>query len=100
MKFAEDVIVAPVVSEKTYELIETSNTYTFMVDPRSNKTEIRQAVAAIFGVTVLRVNTANRKGKVKRTGYVKGKRKDTKRGLRHVGGRRLNRHLRGVTKWL
>ncbi len=79
MKFAEDVIFAPVVSEKTYELIETSNTYTFMVDPRSNKTEIRQAVATIFGVTVLRVNTANRKGKVKRTGYVKGKRKDTKR---------------------
>lgn len=79
MKFAEDVIFAPVVSEKTYDLIETSNTYTFMVDPRANKTEIRQAVAGLFDVTVLNVNTANRKGKIKRTGFVKGKRKDTKR---------------------
>ena len=78
MKFAEDIIFAPVVSEKTYDL-ETSNTYTFMVDPRANKTEIRLAVAGIFDVTVLNVNTANRKGKVKRTGNVVAKRKSSKR---------------------
>ena len=79
MKFAEDIIFAPVVSEKTYDLIETSNTYTFMVDPRANKTEIRLAVAGIFDVTVLNVNTANRKGKIKRTGNVVAKRKSSKR---------------------
>ena len=79
MKFAEDIIFAPVVSEKTYDLIETSNTYTFMVDPRANKTEKRLAVAGIFDVTVLNVNTANRKGKVKRTGNVIAKRKSSKR---------------------
>jgi large subunit ribosomal protein L23 len=81
MRDPRDVIFEPVVSEKTYDLIERSNTYTFIVDPRSNKEEIRDAIAAIFEVGVLRVNTINRKGKVKRTGTVKGKRSDTKRAL-------------------
>lgn len=79
MKFAEDVILGPVVSEKTYELIESGNVYTFLVDTRANKTEIKQAIGELFAVTVLAVNTANRKGKVKRTGATLGKRKDTKR---------------------
>lgn len=81
MKNPRDIILSPVVSEKSYDLIEHNNTYTFVVDPRANKTEIRQAVQSIFGVTVTRVNTQNRKGKVKRTGYVMGKRKDIKRAL-------------------
>ncbi|HSG80475.1 MAG TPA: 50S ribosomal protein L23 [Acidimicrobiia bacterium] len=81
MKNPRDVILAPVVSEKSYDLIEDTNTYTFLVDPRSNKTEIRQAVEAIFDVTVTRVNTQNRKGKVKRTGWKLGKRPDRKRAL-------------------
>ncbi|MEX0757137.1 MAG: 50S ribosomal protein L23 [Acidimicrobiia bacterium] len=81
MKNPRDIILKPVVSEKSYDLIEHNNTYTFVVDPRANKTEIRQAVQSIFGVTVTRVNTQNRKGKVKRTGYVTGKRKDIKRAL-------------------
>lgn len=81
MKDMHDIILAPVVSEKSYDLIEDTNTYTFLVDPRSNKTEIRQAVEAIFDVTVTRVNTQNRPGKVKRTGYVVGKRKNVKRAL-------------------
>jgi large subunit ribosomal protein L23 len=81
VKDPRDVILSPVVSEKSYDLIEHNNTYTFVVDPRANKTEIRQAVQSIFGVTVTRVNTQNRKGKVKRTGYVMGKRKDVKRAL-------------------
>ncbi|MDH3306299.1 MAG: 50S ribosomal protein L23 [Acidimicrobiia bacterium] len=79
MKHPQDVIVAPVVSEKTYDLIERSNTYTFVVDKRANKSEIKDAVKAIFDVSVESVNTANRRGKVKRTGYKLGKRKDTKR---------------------
>ena len=51
-----DVILAPVVSEKTYDQIEVNNTYTFVVDRRANKTEIRDAVKAIFDVDVVRVN--------------------------------------------
>ena len=81
MKDPRDVILEPVVSEKSYDLIQDFNTYTFVVDKRSNKTEIGQAVAEIFGVKVIRVNTMNRKGKRKRTGWVMGKRKDTKRAL-------------------
>ena len=81
MKTAHDIIFAPVVSEKSYDLIETRNTYTFEVDPRANKEEIRDAVEKVFGVKVLRVNTMNRKGKSKRTGYRWGKRKDVKRAV-------------------
>ena len=81
MRTAHDIILAPVVSEKSYDLIENNNTYTFEVDPRSNKEQIRDAVEAIFDVRVLRVNTMNRKGKTKRTGYKLGKRKDVKRAI-------------------
>ena len=73
-----DIIIAPVLSEKSYGLME-QNTYTFFVDPSANKTQIKIAVEEIFGVDVASVNTANREGKRKRsrTGY--GQRKDTKR---------------------
>lgn len=73
-----DIIVAPVVSEKSYGLME-QNVYTFLVHPDANKTQIKIAVQEIFGVKVANVNTLNREGKRKRsrTGY--GKRKDTKR---------------------
>jgi large subunit ribosomal protein L23 len=81
MKDPRDIILQPVVSEKSYDLIERSNTYTFVVDPRSNKTEIKQAIQEIFGVKVTSVNTQNRQGKVKRSGWVKGKRKNVKRAL-------------------
>ena len=81
MKDPRDIILEPIVSEKSYDLIEDTNTYTFVVDRRANKTEIKQAVASIFDVRVLSVNTMNRKGKLKRTGYVLGKRKNTKRAL-------------------
>ncbi len=81
MKDPRDVIIAPVVSEKSYDLVEDLNTYTFVVDKRASKTEIREAVRSIFGVTVLSVNTMNRGGKLKRTGYVVGRRAATKRAL-------------------
>ena len=68
-----DVILEPVVSEKSYDLIDDVNTYTFVVDRGANKTQIKQAVSTLFGVQVLSVNTMNRIGKVKR--------KDTKRAL-------------------
>lgn len=76
-----DVVIEPVVSEKSYDLIEDHNIYTFVVDRGANKTQIKQAVSKIFDVTVVSVNTLNRKGKVKRTGYMVGKRKNTKRAL-------------------
>lgn len=81
MKYPHDVILGPVVSEKSFDLIEAYNTYSFLVDPRSNKTEIRQSVEAIFEVRVVSVNTYNRRGKMKRTRRTLGRRKDTKRAL-------------------
>ena len=81
MKDPRDVILEPVVSEKSYDLIQDLNTYTFVVNRRSNKTEIKQAVQRIFDVRVVSVNTMTRRGKRKRTGWVIGKRKDTKRAL-------------------
>jgi large subunit ribosomal protein L23 len=80
VKDPRDVILAPVVSEKSYGLLD-ANTYTFVVHPSANKTEIKEAVQAIFDVKVLNVNTLNRKGKRKRTRQVLGRRKSTKRAL-------------------
>ena len=80
-KNPRDIVFEPVVSEKSYDLIQDFNTYTFIVDKRANKTEIKQAIAEIFDVRVTRVNTINRKGKLKRTGWKMGKRPDTKRAL-------------------
>jgi len=75
-----DVLLAPVISEKSYGLLD-ENKYTFEVRPGANKTEIRQAVEAVFGVRVTGVNTINRQGKRKRTRFGYGKRKDTKRAI-------------------
>lgn len=80
MKNPRDVILAPVVSEKSYALIDEGR-YTFIVHPSTNKTEIKQAIESIFGVKVVSVNTLNRKGKTKRFGLTYGKRKDTKRAV-------------------
>lgn len=79
-KAPHDVIIRPIVSEKSYSLIDEGK-YTFEVDPRSNKTEIKQAIEAIFKVEVASVNTLNRNGKVLRTRRGFGKRKDTKRAI-------------------
>jgi large subunit ribosomal protein L23 len=75
-----DVIVAPVISEKSYSLID-QNAYTFLVHPKANKTEIRQAVETIWGVRVEKVNTLNRRGKSKRFRFTTGRRSDTKRAV-------------------
>jgi large subunit ribosomal protein L23 len=80
VKSVRDVIIRPVVSEKSYSAIE-ANTYTFLVDPRSNKTEIKEAVQKIWDVRVTSVNTLNRKGKSKRRGYTTGRRPDEKRAI-------------------
>ena len=75
-----DIILAPVISEKSYGLIE-DNVYTFVVHPDSNKTQIKIAIEKIFKVKVASVNTLNRQGKRKRTRAGYGKRKDTKRAI-------------------
>jgi large subunit ribosomal protein L23 len=75
-----DVLLAPVISEKSYGLLD-QNKYTFVVHPDSNKTEIKIAVEKVFNVKVERVNTINRQGKRKRTKHGFGKRKDTKRAV-------------------
>ena len=80
MKSPRDVIIAPVVSEKSYEALDEGR-YTFVVHPKANKTEIKQAIESIFGVKVANVNTLHRKGKVKRFGLQFGKRKDEKRAV-------------------
>ena len=80
MKTPRDVIIRPVVSEKSYAGIE-ENTYTFLVDKRSNKTEIKEAIQTIWNVQVTSVRTLNRKGKVKRRRYTLGKRADEKRAI-------------------
>ena len=80
MKNPRDVILKPVVSEKSYALLD-ANTYTFVVHPDANKTEIKEAVQTIFSVRVTNVNTLHRKGKRKRTRQVVGVRKATKRAL-------------------
>ncbi|MDP2028220.1 MAG: 50S ribosomal protein L23 [Thiobacillus sp.] len=82
MKDPRDIILAPVVSEKSYGLIE-QGVYTFKVHPAASKPEISDAVESIWGVTVLKVNTLNRKGKVtraRRTGKA-GSKPDTKRAI-------------------
>ncbi len=75
-----DIIVSPVVSEKSYSELNR-NWYTFLVRPDANKTEIKIAIEQIFSVRVLTVNTLNREGKRKRTRTGWGKRKNTKRAM-------------------
>jgi large subunit ribosomal protein L23 len=75
-----DVLLAPVISEKSYSLLDR-NKYTFEVHPLSNKTQIKIAVEKVFGVKVLDVNTLNRAGKRKRTRFGYGQRKSVKRAI-------------------
>ncbi|MFD2756823.1 50S ribosomal protein L23 [Gulosibacter faecalis] len=79
-KDPRDVIIRPVVSEKSYGLIDQGK-YTFEVAPEATKTEIKIAIERIFDVKVDRINTLNRQGKTRRTRFGTGKRKDTKRAI-------------------
>ena len=85
-----DILLAPVVSEKSYGLLD-ENKYTFLVSPDANKTEIKIAVETVFGVKVTGVNTSNRDGKRRRTKSGWGKRPDTKRAIVSVAeGQRID----------
>jgi large subunit ribosomal protein L23 len=75
-----DVLIAPVVSEKSYGLLD-NNKYTFVVHPDANKTEIKIAVERVFNVKVTSVNTLNRQGKTRRTRTGVGRRASSKRAI-------------------
>ena len=79
-KDPRDVLLAPVISEKSYGLLDDGK-YTFIVHPDTNKTEVKIAVEKVFGVRVTNVNTINRQGKRKRTRTGYGRRNDTKRAI-------------------
>jgi large subunit ribosomal protein L23 len=90
VRMHEDIILAPVVSEKSYSLLD-ENKYTFLVSPKANKTEIKIAIEKIFDVKVVNVNTINRAGKRRRTRSGWGKRPDTKRAIVTVAdGQRID----------
>jgi large subunit ribosomal protein L23 len=79
-KDPRDILIKPVVSEKSYGLLDEGK-YTFIVDPRANKSEIRIAVEKVFGVKVTSVYTIIRQGKTRRTKFGVGRRKSTKRAI-------------------
>ena len=79
MKNPRDIVIKPIVSEKSMSLITDNNTYTFEVACDANKIQIRNAIEEIFGVTVKNVNTMNMKGKKRRLGRNEGKRPDWKK---------------------
>jgi len=81
VKSPRDVVIRPIVSEKSYAGLE-AGAYTFLVARDANKTEIKEAVQQIWNVRVLSVNTINRKGKTKRSRMgVTGRRPDQKRAV-------------------
>ncbi|HKH76506.1 MAG TPA: 50S ribosomal protein L23, partial [Rubrobacteraceae bacterium] len=84
------VIIRPVISEKSYGLIETANQYTFQVDKRANKNQIKHAIESAFDVRVRKVNTSNVKSKPKRQGLTRGRTATWKKAVvRLVDGERI-----------
>jgi len=80
MRSPHDVIIKPIVTENSMDLMADKK-YTFVVDKKSNKTEIKNAVELIFGVKVEKVNTMNMLGKKKRQGVHVGKKADWKKAI-------------------
>ncbi|RKD34116.1 50S ribosomal protein L23 [Thermohalobacter berrensis] len=80
MRDPHDIIIKPLITEKSMNDM-ADRKYTFVVDKKANKTEIKNAVEHIFGVKVEKVNTMNMKGKIKRMGLNEGKRADWKKAV-------------------
>ncbi len=80
MRNPHDIIIKPIITEKSMEDM-ASGKYTFVVDKRSNKTEVKKAVESIFGVKVEKVNTMNYLGKLKRQGIHSGRRSSWKKAI-------------------
>ena len=81
MKQAREIVIAPMITEKTSSIQNATNSYTFRVSVNANKIEIAKAVENIFNVDVIRVNTICQRGKVKRMGRYSGKRADWKKAI-------------------
>ncbi len=81
MKDPRDIIITPHISEKSMRVMEETNTYTFKVALKANKTEIKKAIEEIFGVKVLKVNTARMPGKTKRMGVHVGTTPEWKKAM-------------------
>lgn len=81
MKYDREIIIAPIITEKTSSIKNTTNSYTFKVSLNANKIEIQKAIEKIFNVNVLNVNTIRQQGKVKRMGRFTGKRADWKKAI-------------------
>ena len=77
---ARDIILKPVLTEKSYDDLAIKK-YTFLVNTRATKTQVKEAVEEVFGVKVKSVNTLRQIGKVKRQGYTKGRRAETKKAF-------------------
>lgn len=73
MSNARDIIIRPIVTEKSMRLTEGFNTFTFEVDKKANKIAIKKAIEEIFNVNVVSVNTVNVRPKTKRVGRYVGK---------------------------
>ncbi|MBT3169224.1 MAG: 50S ribosomal protein L23 [Candidatus Cloacimonetes bacterium] len=81
MKNPREILIAPIITEKSSGMQTSNNSYTFQVSKIANKIEIKKAIEKIFNVTVLNVNTINQRGKVKRMGRYSGKRADWKKAI-------------------
>ncbi len=84
MKDPYEIVLAPILTEKSTSTIEYENQYTFRVNPRANKIEIKKAIQSIFNVKVLRVCTRRKRGKRKRIGTKTGFTRDWKEAVVHL----------------
>ena len=81
MKHSREIIISPILTEKTNNQISHNNSYTFKVSKQANKIEIKKAIEMIFSVVVSEVNTMQMRGKIKRMGRFSGKRPDWKKAI-------------------
>jgi len=81
MKHTRNIIISPIITEKSEKLARDNNMYTFKVSINANKIEIKKAIEKIFSVKVLDVNTIRMLGKPKSLGKYNGKRPDWKKAV-------------------
>lgn len=81
MRQSREIVIAPIITEKSSSIQNINNSYTFKVSINANKVEIRHAIEKIFNVHVLDVNTIRQRGKMKRMGRYGGKRADWKKAI-------------------
>lgn len=81
MKHTREILISPLLTEKSHHNKAVDNSYTFKVSVDANKIEIKQAIEHVFSVHVLKVNTINQNGKVKRLGRYTGRKNDWKKAI-------------------